>query len=290
MIKKIALLTISGLFTCILAFSQNLTKHEVSVWAMGGSSALKYDLKIGKPEGSIGAGFGVGYTYFFSEKIGIGSGLEFAFYKATAKLNEVNNSYNTIDIQGKEFLFKSAVSNYEEDQNACLLNIPIMLHAQMPVGKSKFYASGGVKIGLPISATYKVKNGTIKNSGYFEFEDEEYFEPEELGFGIFQANETNEDFDLNVAVILSLEAGLKWKLQENLGLYTGVYFDYGLNDIGKDERTNQFVEYNSKSPRDFRQNSILTSQFITDTKTDSFTNKIIPMSFGVKVRLAFNLN
>ncbi|MDU1890650.1 MAG: outer membrane beta-barrel protein [Dysgonomonas sp.] len=291
MIKKAIILVIIGLFSYNSAFCQKQTKHEVSVWGMGGSSSLKYDLKVGSASGGASGGFGVGYTYFVSNMIGLNTGLEFGFYKGTAKLNEIKNSYETTDWEGKDFLFKSTISNYEETQNACLLNIPIMLHIQLPLEKeSKFYAAGGIKIGLPISGTYKVKKGTIKNTGYYKFEDYEYDRPEELGFGTFQANETNEDFDLSTAIILSLETGIKWKLQEKLGLYTGIYFDYGLNDIGKEDRVNQFVEYNPASPRDFYQHSILTSQYITDTKTDSFTNKIIPVAFGVKVRLAFDLN
>jgi len=290
MIKKIIFLVISGLLTCSITFCQKLVKHEVSIWGTGGSSTLKYDLKIGKPEGSMGGAVGVGYTYFFAKNMGIGTGVELAFYKASAKLNRITNSYMAVDPEGEEFLFQSTVSGYKESQNATLLNIPIMLHLEFPMKKSRFYAAGGLKIGIPIYTNYKVKNGTFKNTGYYEYEDHNYEGPEALGFGTFQANRSSKKIDLDVAAILALEAGFKWKLQGNPVLYTGVYFDYGLNDIGKDDCVKELIEYNSQSPREFIHNSMLTSQYVTDTHSDCFTNKIYPMAFGVKIRLAFNLN
>lgn len=50
-----------------------------------------------------------------------------------------------------------------------------------------------------------------------------------MGFGTFE-NKTfkTEKLSLQTAVLLSAETGMKWKLNEALRLYSGIYFDYGL--------------------------------------------------------------
>lgn len=287
--KKYISLFVLSLFTTTL-FSQEPSRHEVSVWGMGGLSTLKYGLDIGSQKDKIGGGAGIGYTYLFSEKVGISSGFEFALYNAQASLNSAVSSYMTKDMEGTDFLFKSTVSNYEETQKSTYLQIPAMLALRFPVSKYHFYTSAGFKVSIPLSSTYKATKGDVTNTGYYDFEDFEYQDVEELGFTTLKPKESDGDYDLNIAYILSLEAGMKWELKDNLSLYTGFYFDYGLNDIGKDERSKQFVEYAPMTPRDFVNNSILTSKFTMDNYNDSFTNKVIPMAAGVKIKLAFRLS
>ena len=288
--EKNILLTIIVLFTCTTLFSQEPSRHEVSVWGMGGLSTLKYSLDIGSQKDKVGGGAGIGYTYLFSEKVGVSSGFEFALYNAQACLNSAVSSYMTKDMEDTNFLFKSTVSNYEETQKSTYLQIPVMLTLRFPVGKYHFYTSAGLKVGIPLSSTYKATKGEVTNTGYYGYEDFEYQNVEELGFTTLKPKESNGDYDLNIAYILSLEAGMKWELKDNLSLYTGFYFDYGLNDIGKEERSRQFIEYAPMTPWDFVNNSILTSKFNLDNHNDSFTNKVAPMAAGVKIKLAFRLS
>ncbi len=290
MMKKIILI-ILGVLAYSTLFSQEPSRHEISVWGMGGLSTLKYDLEIGSQKDKLGGGAGIGYTYYISDVVGISSGFEFALYNSKATLNSAMTSYLTKDMENTDFLFKSTVSNYEETQKSTYLNIPIMLSLQFPVkDNNKFYTSAGVKVGIPLSSNYKAKKGDVKNTGYYDFEDFEYQNVEELGFTTLQPKDSDGDYDLNIACILSLEAGMKWELKDNLSLYTGFYFDYGLNDIGKDERTKQFIEYTPTDPRNFVNNSILASKYVADDYSNSFTDKVVPMALGLKIKLAFRLS
>lgn len=291
MIKKITLIVISCLLITTLSFAQEKSRHEFSGYLLGGLSTLKYDVDNGERAGKMGGGIGLGYTYFLSDAFGLGTGLELAFYNASAELVSVYNRYKTVDDFNTPFEYISRVSDYKETQNAMYLNIPITLQYQVPVSSSvKFYAIGGAKIGIPLSSKFKAEKGEISNSGYYEKENKEYFGPDyrERGFDKFSAKNKKEDFDLNVAFTLTLETGLKWSLFNN-NLYTGLYFDYGLNDVGKGKRAKNLIEYNAQMPVDYIGNSILDSRYGEGENKSRFVTKVAPMAFGIKLKYSFEL-
>jgi outer membrane protein OmpA-like peptidoglycan-associated protein len=91
---------------------------------------------------------------------------------------------------------------------------------------------------------------------------------------------------------------VKWRLNEKFSLYTGLFFDYGFNNIykensgflTKDQRIRtRFFEFDPMKA-EMTSNSILTSRYTHNGGNEqNFTNKISPIAFGVKVRLAINL-
>jgi outer membrane protein OmpA-like peptidoglycan-associated protein len=84
------------------------------------------------------------------------------------------------------------------------------------------------------------------------------------------------------------EAGIKWRLNRVLSLYTGFYFEYGFNDI-VDERNNRFFVYNPENPTDFTTNSALISQYTSNGRTRSIVDHVSPAAAGLKIRLGINL-
>lgn len=277
----------AGLLSCATLIGQN--NQEVSVYGGGGLSTLKYKTVAGKQENGTGGQFGIDYTYFFSDKLGFSSGLEIALYNAKMQIDEFSDKYMVKDIDEDEFEFRTAVNNYEEKQNTAYLNIPLMLRFQTG-SNNKFYAAAGGKVGIPLGGSYKVNKSTIKNSGYYTYEDYEYTTQEFMGFGTFTDRNISDDIKFKMAFILSAELGMKWKLKEGLYLYTGAYIDYGLNDILNETKNKRFIEYNAVSPRDFILNGALASQYSNDNKTEAFIDKITPMAAGIKIRLAFDTN
>ena len=285
MIKKYILLAIVACLSSLFMFSQ--TKQEFSVWGMGGLSTLTYDLDKGERKNGFGGGVGVGYTHFFSEQLGILGGLEVSLYNAKANLDKISTNYSVTDIEGENFDYRSAISNYTEKQNAFYLNVPIMV--QYLFGKdNRFYIAGGGKIGIPLTSKYKVEGATYQNSGYYEFEDKELTSPEYMGFGTFTDRKVDESMDLKVSFTVSAEAGLNWQLSAKQTLYTGFYCDYGLNNISKNSK-GYFVEYNTEKPVDFGVNSVLNSDYTQKGKGYQFTDKVIPLAVGIKIRLAFGI-
>lgn len=284
-VVKYILIAVAGLMSCTALNGQS--QHEFSVYGGGGLSSLNYKTTIGDQKDGFGGTFGFGYHYFLTNNIALGTGLELSLYYAKATFNNVSDKYMTKDMNGDSFEFRSTVSNYEEKQNSMFLNIPIMVQYQFE-GENKFYIAAGGKIGIPINGKYETNGVTIKNSGYFPHENKEYTEETFLGFGTFTDRDMDEDVDFKVAFMLSAELGMKWKIGENMSLYTGAYLDYGLNDIQKDSRTKDFVAYNVDRPREFTTNSILTSKYAVDgTTVMTFTDKVSPIAAGIKIRLAF---
>lgn len=264
------------------------TKQEVSVYGSGGLSTLKYKTTIGKQSNGTGGQFGLGYTYFFSEKLGFNTGMEIALYNAKMELDNSSDKYMTKDIDGDEFEFRTTVNDYEEKQNATYINIPIILQFQTGK-KNKIYAAAGGKIGIPVGGNYKINNARVTNSGYYAEEDYEYTTQEFLGFGTFSRKNMSDDIKYKMAFILSGELGVKWKLKNGLYLYSGAYIDYGLNDVLKEDKGKRLVEYNAITPWSFLMNGALVSQYNHDGKSEDIVDKINLMTIGVKIRLAFDI-
>ena len=98
----------------------------------------------------------------------------------------------------------------------------------------------------------------------------------------------------------TIELGIKWKLSRVLSLYTGLYGEYGFNDITKAGHNDRFLIVNSADPANFTTNSTLTSQYTNGTregefgeyvssgKTESFVSRVSPAAAGVKIRLGMN--
>lgn len=260
--------------------------HEFSVHGGAGSAGLNYKPSDGTQKNSFGGQFGLGYRFFLNSKLGLVSGLEIAMYGAKFNLNQAKTRYTTSDFENETFEFRSEVNGYEEKQSALLLQIPLMVQYQT-VGKTQGYVAAGCKIALPMSGKYKNSAASLNNSGYYSTESYEYTTQEFMGFGTFANRNNDEKLKLNPAIFVSVEAGVKWKLQGGFSLYTGAYLDYGLNNICKSSDPLQFVEYNQSSPRDFKINSILNSQVSRNSASQSLVSKTKPMAFGIKVSLAF---
>lgn len=176
--------------------------------------------------------FGVGYTYFFTPNWGIGSGAEKAFYNSNNKHKEhILPSYTITDEDSNEVEIRRTAKGYKEEKNFVFLQIPLMLQYQQQYGEyHKFYAKAGTKICIPLSGKNKISADSLKISGYRKFEDYEYTIQTFKGFGTFENEQIKtEKLSLQTEVLLSAETGIKWKLNEALWLYSGIYFDYMLD-------------------------------------------------------------
>lgn len=293
--KKIINIILSVMILTTLPFiqltAQERETNEVSAWGGFGVSTLKYSLNVGDYKYELGGLFGIGYTYFFNDDFGIGTGLELSLYNSKATIGSVSDSYMTND-GVDDFELRYTVNDDEEKQNLMMLTIPIMLQFQYPLFDDYhlFYASIGGKIGFPIRSKYKTPAGaTYITSAYYPEYDLFMEGPENHGLGTFTGGEWDESPDLDIAYMLSAEAGIKWEIAESFSLYTGVYCDYGLNDIASGDRDSRFLVYNRYNPTNYRTNSVLNSQYTENGKTKSFTDKVTPMALGIKFRLTFRI-
>ena len=275
--------------------------HEFSVYAGGGLSSLHYKLTEGKGGGGGGGDFGLGYTYTHSiEKVtgtgkvyrqqwGVFTGLGFGVYNGKAKLNDVQTVTTGLTDGEKEydrFDMYSTLSGYTEHQNTVYLHIPVMAKFQI----DQYYVMGGFKMGIPLNGKYQTRNATLTNRAYYRDLNNWAETQEFVGLGKYNLKRSNGDLDMSMFVALSLEGGIKWELGDNFSLYTGLYFDIGLNNVAK-SGYQPFMDYRPGSqshPENFSltTNSALTS-YTDDSQLAPFTNKVNMMAVGVKVRLAY---
>lgn len=284
-INKLLIVSILSL-GCIPLNAQ--TKQVIGGSLSGGLSSLNY--KDVSTSISDRAGFAVGgtYTYFLNENWGIKSGLELSYYHSKSEIESIAGHVAAIDDEKEAFEYRYSIGGYTETQNTYLINIPLLLHFETsrPNAVSNFYASGGFKIGIPVSNKYKSEISSIKTQGYYS-ETNVIYDLLFRGFGTYTDQNVKGSINSNIQVAASLEFGIKNKIGENLFIYSGLYCDYGLNNLTKKNKT--FLEYNTDEPARIKNNSILNSKYANGSNTSSFVNSVNTMSFGVKVNVAFEL-
>ena len=306
--KKIILAITIGLFT-VSAFAQKQqNRHEFSVWGGGGISSLQYDAVIGGQTGNhkVGTGgiVGLGYDYFFNYNWSLGTGVEFSALAGKTEFSRVNDRFIRPMDQwggGQQLIsFETQGNDFYERQRAYYINIPVMARFQFDLFKGhKFYAAAGPKIGIPVDGIYR-SQGTLRTTGYLWnngiSSEHRYENMPDQGFGTFD-NKEKGDLDFKVNIMASVEAGIKWRFKENKKwhLYTGLFADFGLNDIvdgnGDIKDAKEFYEFNKETPKDYTVNSLFTSAKGdgTSSPTEYMASRVNTFAFGVKARVSFGI-
>jgi len=272
----------------LYAWSQEAPVHEFSAYTGFGLSPLRYQLSQGDRSGGFGGDFGVGYTWYrtnvritgtgkvFNERWGIFSGLGLGLYGAKAKLDDEKKvTENLKDSENDIFDLPTTLSGYKETQRAIYLNIPVMAQFQL----ERYYVLGGLKFGIPLGGKYKSKDATLTNVAYYPEYENYLYGPKTQGLGTFDHQNSDGKLKYGVVLMLSLEGGVNWRINRNFSLYSGLYFDFGLNNVSKNKQK-QFVEFDYKT-------ADVNSRFTTNSVMSVFTDKVNIMAVGVKARLAY---
>jgi hypothetical protein len=275
------LITVCVLATASVATAQKkrYPVHELSVSVSGGQSNMLYKLDGGTHSGGFGGNVDIGYTYNI-KLLGIVTGLGISTYNSKLTIAECSSGYSGTDEAGDDFTFNYSLRGYSEKQNAVLFTVPLMVKYSRPLGSgaTTYYASGGLKFGIPISAKASINPGTVTTSGYYSFEDGTYTDLPQYGFVTGQPGEQSDyNLKLNVATILALELGLRFRAGYQKHLMTSAYLDYGLNNMQK-VNDRHVLEYQPSDPSRFVHNSIINTEML---------KKVNLFSFGVKVGLSF---
>jgi len=266
-------------------------KHEFNVWAGGGFSSLNAFPAFGDRNYRLGGIFGTGYAYHFNPHWTLSIGAEFAWYNMKMQINDLTDDYLMEDPDGEEINYITNIDGYTEKERLYQLNIPLQLWYKTPINArgDEIYLSLGGKFGLPLSSMYSNHDAQFQTAGYYPSTGQTLYDQRDLGYGDNSGKTLKEELKFKCSYIGSAEAGIKWNLNSpRCNLYTGLYFDYGFNDILK-SNDNNFLEYDHRFPDRFRTNSVLTSQYTQKGETNSFTDKVSVVALGIKVRLGINL-
>ena len=264
----------------------NRPPNEISVHIGGGMSSIHYQ---NAPRDGFFNGYaldlGMGYTFFVHGNWGIYFGLEHGVYNTQKSVNFNILTSNLTDHNGYKFDLHSTIG-YRERFQTSFLNVPVMLLYQTKRGNlfeswnryrnvhQGLYAMGGVRIAVPLKDNYESEITSLNNAAYYPEMNNWGATQNFAGLGAFDGYGSNGKIGLDISFGLSLEAGFKWRLNENFVLYTGAFCDFALN---------QPVN-NNREP--FRNN--IAVEHITDFNLLEFPQKADIVITGIKVRLALS--
>jgi len=273
-----------GVTLSVLSTSGQKNQHEYSISCGGGVSAFFYQPHV-KNSNSIGfyGDAAVGFTGFFSPQWGIHTGLGLGLNNVSVKVKELNTiTPKQIDRNNFPFDLYTTLHDYQENHQIISLYIPLMLQFQTAQEQNRnwtkgkkagYYVMGGVKALLLVSNKHEAKVKSLYNAAYYPEFDNWAATQIFAGLSKFDGNNTDGNLKLNAMISFAFETGLKWRIGKNTFLYSGVFFDCGLNDPFK----------NNRQP---------FSLYIYAEKLEHFTllsisKRMHLINTGIKLRLAF---
>ncbi|MGX5816603.1 OmpA family protein [Chitinophaga lutea] len=271
MINKTAVLA------CLLLASRAGWAQEAGVEMTGGLQGLQYDLPSGNAKLQAGASLGATYTFPLSQRFGIVTGISAGYYKTKATLKDdvIFVSY-AVDDNNSAFHYQARTRGFEETQRFFSAGIPVLLQYHT-LGNTQWYVQGGGKLLLPFNGKISSSASSLALAGYYPDQHLTIDELPQHGFGTIQNWKDDKGLELKPAVALSLATGFSFRLSEKLRLYTGVYADYGLNNMKKSGSEDLFVTYAPTGIDNAKTNGVLT-----------MTGKARAMSFGIQVKLGID--
>jgi outer membrane protein OmpA-like peptidoglycan-associated protein len=264
-LEKMRFKTIIGIF---LIYS-NAQSQEITTKLNGGISGILYESTLGNGELKAGGGLGLGYTYFFNKNWGISTGIEINYNQNSFKLNDGNTISNyEVDDETSAFEYRVTSSNYKESQHFISFAIPVLAQFRTPISAhSEWYFAFGGKVLLPGKLNSKASADELQLNGYYPDVNLLIDDLPSHGFGKVNNWEDKTSSSLNTIFLLSLETGVTFKLKENIQLYTGIYADYGLSDLAKDNSDNNIVAYDPNGINNTQANGVVGNRkIVQETK------------------------
>jgi OmpA-OmpF porin, OOP family len=254
--------------------AQEKEKSQALYFNIGsGLHNLKYDLKNGTQQNSMGYTLNLGYNYFFSKNLGFGTGLGLESFNSKATLN-YQTSKNSVDTDGESFEFRTQYTDWQEKQSILLLDIPLSFICQKQINEQfKFQFSVGPKVSFAIQSNYKIEGGQIETTGYYPQYNVVLYGMPQHNFTTLTSFPKN-DIKLNPVVSVYSDLGGLYKLNNCMDLYAGVYIDYGLTNM-----------IDAQNKLLYQEDGVYNGVFSSD-----LTNKIKQFAFGFKIGINFRLS
>ncbi len=199
-------------------------KDDHSAWDYHGDPGVMGSLEI---------------EYFFTQNIGLGTGIGINAYNSSDNANDVSNDQNTIsriDQDDEQYYLYTDSTSISEKVKVRSVSFPIKVKFRFRPGKKwSFNADIGLKIMSIFSARVKAKGNTIWSAYYPKYHALIYDVPA-YGFNLYNIDSENTLIDykkLTYSFITSI--GVSRRLNKNMNLDFGFFIERGLNDINYDQ-------------------------------------------------------
>ncbi len=228
---------------------------------------------VSSSQNSFGGSLEIGY--FFTESIGISSGLGYTSYKSQLTLATYQNIFNTVDSENEVYERRVSGTDIKEIQSVGFLSLPVFLDIRLPLNKKMgLFIQPGINLAIPITKKY-ASSGTFTYKGYYPAYNVLLENLPAYGFPSNVHSITNEPLEtksININALVS--AGFDFSIQNNIQIGVGVSYSKSLSNIS---------DYTS--PDKFQLSS--DANQINSLMGGSSTATV--QSFGVNVRLRYFL-
>ena len=278
--KRLFTVAVAALAFGLAAMAQGLPKTEFQIIGFGGKAGINYTVDKANFEPKIdgnsdfksmdfskpmdlpwGYGGGIGFVWNFAPHWGLLTGLEASYYEGQVKVGPDDVLLSAkwgVDDQGNiyDYINGIGMNDFQETQKVWMAQLPIMLQYNAALNSRQsihWYIAAGAKLAYGVKATYSSKTsfayayyadswGTGVTAGQaFQDGDPLTYQMGAVDMdGYDQKSQKLEIRQLNG--FASLETGFRWKLGESVGLYTGIYCDYGLLSLTKGKKEGKFVK------------------------------------------------
>ena len=248
------------------------------------NNKLRHPTVSGVSSSGASGDLGIGFTGFMMPQLGLHIGIGLGFYNIGVKVDSLKAYTKDLPTYKEEpgpWDLYTTLYDYRETHKTFCLSIPLMLQFQSVQSQSwsrkadlaqGFYAMMGFKFNVLLSNNYESKIASLYNMAHNLDRDNWAGTQEFAGLGHFKGKSGSGNFGYMHA-LFAFEAGMKWRVSDNMYLYTGAYLDYGLNDPSKNSRTS-ITDYTSP-------------ESLEDIALIDFSSNTHLMTIGVKLRLAF---
>jgi len=280
---KLRAMKIKSTIALLFLFNVTIKAQEIYVKINGGPSGILYDSNLGDGKLKFGGGIGVGYTYFFSSHWGVLTGIDVMYNQNSFELkNGTTISSYEVDDQTSAFEYQVTPTNYKEDQHFISIAVPLMMQYRTSVSpNTQVYFGFGGKILFPGKQTAKASASELQLSGYYPDINLLIDDLPSHGFGKVTNWQDKTTVNLDPTFLLSVETGLTFKLKEKTQLYTGLYLDYGLTEIAKENPNLNIVAYNPTGIDNIQANGTSGNRKIVQESRY--------LSAGIQLKLGFML-
>lgn len=316
--KKIKLIVLLSIVGTTLSYAQEKGSH-LSVSLGGGLTGINYELfknqtRNGDRDNQLGSMIVIDYTYYFNQHWGVSLGAGASYYRSkglypgtyrddifTIGTQTDNNLQNL-----SEYELRVRLMNWEEQQQALLIDVPLMLKYQHKLGARKrhgFFWGIGAKVQIPVWSKFNVIDGKYTDindennwrlnvSAYYDNSKVELGHPDKQyvhHFGTITNPNSALGWEGDMSMKLSwsgvAELGVLIGLSKRTDLAIGVYGDYGFNNIKK--KSEQLIA----APENYMENAnaigetLVYSGMINSDRVERANLFSVGLKAGVKVKL-----
>ena len=281
--KRIFSIIAAAALAITASAQQSAHDNYLGVSFGGGLNTMLYNPANGSQNVGAGLDASLFYGRFFNKTIGLGVGLNYSWANAyaTYNWNEVTTGLTHASNPNVPYDLTTGFNDFKERQNVGVLSIPVEVLFRKAFNDRWTLIGGiGLSIDFPIHGKYYAKKGDYSTTGVFPaLGNYTISNMPEHGFSTYTTTQGAKINNLaKVGGSLIGDLGARVALNDNWGMYLGVYVGYGFTNLLAKEKTAEMVMVNPTNPAqiDYR-----------GTFDSNETSKVNLLRCGVKIAFDF---